>query len=98
MFKEGNNTFTFQLPRILFFILVLCCAETARGAKTSSEVAQRCEQGLHLHGRGQWRAALDVFAVAVGDAISNDLASGVQGEFSELSRDGFKSQLDRRLA
>ena len=41
----------------------------------TSGAAERCAQGLALHGRGQWGQALNVFAGAVGD----ELASGLTG-------------------
>ena len=56
------------------------CTPTVGGARSRRDPAQaggaeRCAQGLALHGRGQWGQALSVFAGAVGD----ELASGLTG-------------------
>ena len=40
----------------------------------SVSAAERCAHGLHLHGRGQWGQALQVFATAVGDELASGLS------------------------
>lgn len=72
--SSSSHRFSRKQGVIFLLLLLICSASNARSG--SEEVAKRCEEGLRLHGRGQWSAALEVFAAAVGDAIITDFEAG----------------------